>query len=931
MTSAPDENRDPQDPSDKMAEIDRPSDKTAKIAQCEMAEIDRPYMEAVRKLLLELIRDLGTDISEIAEGLILSRTVVSDLLDGKKNYEELRLSIGRIFHLHKILSDTERVDKKRRSKRKTGKLEEDNSNAQLQSIQDVRERAKENRTKFKENGLDRLLIAAGFQPVNLKMLPVLPEQYPQLAQIIFLSGGTQLEQDLFFQITKQQLDLLIGNWNSDDSHLKVTSNDKIGTILKENLKANQIIIPEQKDRIIEKYDKFIRNKNLLLSHQPLTNVEHLGLFTTILLNELTDNERMKMGLRVTRYESIPLSISILDMCFERKIREKIESIKKECEEKLYAHKDEQGKTISNLDYYITSVNKTLITCECNLLDNDKQVINKKSIKFEYISSGTNLATSLSSISLSMGFQYWTNPIKFEMKTLASNVESLVKTTIVIGDDKVSFQGDWVGVDLMLSAFQATIIAGEKWLYKETNGNETAIIEYKKLFLSLANIRDEFDKIRDIHNQYKFDHDGLRLSFIKLENQSKKCIDNIANIYQKALPLEKIFNTFLPNFYRINILSKIHRLQLCNIQGSLTEAKSLIKEIDELFVKCSEQENNRDMVGFEILHPSRIMFETEKLLYNLSSGCEYENNGIYQDIISSSLINFFTLSNQSLEKIENENLVRIKPYLQRDCSPKAPGLDIYQSLAYSHSIIGRWLLYLGQEQEELDKAFNHFLKAAYYFSRIGFAQRSARNIALAGRARVRSQNGKEAKECKELAEDIVKKYLKGASGEKYNNSMFSEINLLDAEYDLIITKDYSSGLKKCLQGLKGALWLGLNRRIADNLYTVSCFAKLMSNENFESLLRDVFPELWEITGVEKIKQELTFYKENKTEQEVIELLVSIQKDPKTTWNKVAQEFNDKSAQIWHRWYQDASGKTEDGHPIGKAIKNGDFLKPLSKHS
>jgi hypothetical protein len=915
---------------------------SAKDSASYIEEIDRRYTNGFRNLLEEYRSTIATDISEIAEGLQLSRPVVGDFMNGKR--EDLPLSIGRIVHLHKILSDPDRLSKKRPGNRAGSKSEKDSPNIQQeneqnqgerQSTTQARKEAKDKRIDLGINGPDRLLIEAGFQPYRNKMIPVSSQQYSQLSLIRLMYNDRAIGQDLFMQIIQQEIE-----------HIGMRSGQK--ELSSDQGKASEYLLNEIKNttwmsgkrkQIIETNYKKAQNATDKKPEE-FNDHENLGLLSSILHNQLQEEEEIKFRLRVDKIETIPLASFIpTKIKGERVSRDANEFLDRidnigiaKCEYDLGNPPREETDKKSIRP--IHPVTRTIVTCR----DGDDL------IKFEYISAGTHLSTAICAISLNMGLNEAIKSMKIDVRCLGKDIQSLVKASVTLGENNKLVLGEWVESDLIKSLIQAMIVAGRRWLYKEIPSGK--LDEYKKIVKNMAEIRSMFYEQRIIYDGYDFNDSRTSVDkFIDINSQSAKWIEYILKIQSESSEIAKIWNTFISSFNRIRILSQIYILHHRNIQVSHSQCRSLLEKIDADFnsinieAKSQQEELDRNYKS-KLVRSSKISFEAEKIAYNLSFGIPWRGDSTEEEAENLLQSNNLLESLQKLDKIiDNCNYLKKLSKENRTADDntdsaisKYPVYDMHYSLGSYHSIVGRVLFYKATSQEEIQESCDRFLRAVYFFEKIGLTRKVERNLTLAGRANVRSGQIKNADACKELSEFILDKHALQTNAKIDGNfklSMESRLNLLKGEYSrLLQSNGYASSLNSCLESLRGALWLGLNRHIVDNLYTISRCADEMGNTEYNLMHFDELDLSMQLIDIHKVF--ISVPEENLIAQRVISMLYDIGEkavkkkatDNPLKWRDVAKEFRDKSASIWTSWYREATGDETGEHPFATEITKQD---------
>jgi hypothetical protein len=857
--------------------------------------IDKDLMNRFRDLLFHYIEILSTDYTEIADGLGVSRPTLTKFMDG---CNELPLSVGSIRHLHKVLSDPEQLNKPRRRSNKA-KISQSTSTKDREKF---RQDARDNRTKLQKEGADRLLIAAGFQTSKKVMLPVSPLQYSQLSSIVFLYEERPISQDLFFQITERAIDNIL------DSHNK----NSIEEELSKRIDDNHWMSDDEKNNINKKYKQA---KSALEKYaKTLSQSEQVELFTSILHNELQVEKEIGFKLRIISIEQIPLSLPWREEENDLEVKNlqgKIKENIKDCESELGNELTKGSeKDLPRLKYPVHSLTRTIVTC--------REGEQGGELKFEYISTDTHIGSAISALSLNMGFHRSREPIKFEIKCLEEDIQSLVKASVRIGkEDQVL--GQWVSGDIIEALLQAMTIAARKWLYKKIE-SDTILELYKETVKNTSKLRTDFYKQRIAFDGYDFNDNRASVGeFEKIEERAAEYIEKIENTLSenKKNIQSDMWSTFRSNFDRILIGSQIYMLHHSIIQANHTESEKWLKKIDK-------------HLGYEVhddrtLIPSQIAFEAEKIAYNLAFGIPWQSDNKHSNSSSIQVINLLESNNilSDIEKIYKRIEYFLDAYKQRETFSNEPGYDIHYGLGSYHSIVGRILFYTADSKKEIRHSCQHFFKAIYYFKKIGLSRKVERNLALAGRVKVRSKQIEYASPCKKLSEILLKENINKINAlidPRFELSMKSRLNSLEGEYSLIIDRDREKSLESCLKALKGSLWLGLNRHIADNLYTISRCAEVLGLREIKDDLKKEFSDLWNSKESECLAHYIAEPQKNPTAKTVIFELWKIANNTESfrVWSDAEELLRDTSAKIWTAWYQEAT-KSSGEHPFAVAMK------------
>jgi len=871
-------------------------------------DLDKTIALTLRNLLRRYVKELKTDTKEIADGLGLSRPTVQNFLDIDDDKLKLpdKISRSRIDALWRELTKPEKLDLQNPGKRYRRKPDE----LETHSMEDVRKEAIENRKLLKQRGPDELMIAAGFLPVKMKWIGISTERYPQMMQMASLLKNPILEFDSFMRVTKGELESIIKavdkEVESKRSSTKVEpKNDPIEQI-QQGLIEDPTLDPELRNILSEKIEKAC-SRILGESHRERLSVEEaLGLFSTILSNELNQQERLSLKFRVLYFDLKNLSINLFDRLTFTHVKDAFKEIAIDAEQKLYTI---ASSSKEDREYFIPPVIRAGITCSYSpqSISEENEQKNRENITFSYISCSTALDLAAKTVALHLGFKEARKSPEIGTEKFGSKITSLVKCTATLQCDENGnyVQGDWVDRDFLKTYVQSLLIAGEKWLFFQVKHSGLNPEKYLDMFQTISLLDKELSETRSSFYNYQFSKDFKTSAELKqISNKAHTFLEK----YRKVMQTCKALETFRINLNRIYLLAKIDQLRLVNMQGNLSAAKKLISDIDRCFAKEKME---------EVLCPIAMLFQTERKLYQLSSGKSEKDEKLFDGGT-----NFW-----------EEWLVKTKSNIDYYLllTHNDPDVDVYQSLGTIHSIAGRWLFYLGQSEDELQLGYQYFLKAAHYFSRIGLVHRVSRCLAIAGRAQVRVKNYELADQLREDARKLLSEHLHEGQRNAFTQSILSEIYLLEAEYELHANSNYSRGLELSLQGLKGAMWLGLARRTSDNLHNIWQCAQYLGDKNVEHLLKQVFPVLWdpEELKTRREKQERLNPLENGIAENVIKRLAEIRKRAHDqTWSQVAHQFQKMSSDIWHQWYRESTKDLGGQHPIGKLIDNDEFLKLVS---
>lgn len=819
---------------------------------------------------------------------------------------------AKVYSLWEELTKPEKIDPDRVTKQYRRTPDDPESF----SSEEIRTRAIANRQLLQDRGPDELLIAAGYLPRQAKWIGISPERYPQLLQVTILLDNNLLDFDSFMRVTQLYFDEIVKTIG-----LQIAADSNPSQTVANTLSKNPTIDPEFRSILTRKYAKAC-NRILCEGHRlSLTSTEALGLFSTILSNEVSRLERTELKLRVVNLDLQSLSFSL-----SQKIASKF--VDEDISRAAFLAEKELG-IISNMstrdgEVQLPPVINSVITCSFS--SPSPEIHQAKIVQFNYANCGTVIGTAIHAVSLHLGLHSSLKTLHIDTHALGSEVGALVKCTATLGfkESQPHVQGSWVDRDFMKTAIQSLLEAAEKWLFGRAYSNLVGEQTHMNVVIEFSNLQGKLNQIRDYFFSYQF------LEEIKSATAAQQVTtaDKLSGIAQevmdcldKLVPNETRFTTWSTlsiGLYRIYVLAKLHELRLMTMQGNLDGARKAARSLRRTF---------QEPILETTLQPLLLFFRAEEMLLALSAGHEARlfQAGVpyWQQFLEDSkeqISHFLASSSQSQDQC-----------LSFSCGPD---IDVYQSLGTLHSIAGRWLFYLGKSKPELNHSYEYFLRASHYYSRIGFAQKSARCLALAGRAQVRLGNRDKVDELIKIARSLIEENLHIGQRAAFQQAALSEIHLLEGERSLVLDSRPDRGIRSSLEGLKGALWLGLSRRIADNLYSISRCAEKLGENAIETELREIFQVLWEPDENRNKKRKLVRLNplNNVVAADVINLLFDLKKQSSLlTWGQVAYRFQACSSHIWDVWYRESSDGGAGSHPIAQLIKSGEFLKSVDREA
>lgn len=835
--------------------------------------------EALREMLHFFLDKMGATQVELSEGMGVSRPVVIDFLNNEKE----RLPVDR----QGLIELCNRLQSRRISKRKS-KKEGEKTRAEIESNPD------ELRKLLGKVGSDELLESAGFLPENTNIIRITPERFFQVAQVVALLEFLRFED---FLPTTQEFLAIASNKiaiASKKSFGEYQENDFLGYLI-ENLRkfepmtSNLSIMLGLKLRL-EVIDKLQRTWKRLKAggKTNFTQQEAIALFLSIAIKEQMPKYLANLHLRVEKLEFQILSQSISKEAEYSAVYDKFIQIANQAECDLNTSNIclTTQPEIQSFNSH-SPVMMAVVTCRFSHDDKPSEFL-----EWMYTSNNTMVENAIGACSLHMGLTKEVAEITLLTKTLDSSIDSLVETTVILGN-KQHYQGIWVDRDSMITILQAIVCSTKLWLADKSCSGELDLEIYNSAFKALSELRKQLTKARKAFQKFQF------LGKECNSTEIKRIADTAKNELKK-ISQDKIYFSYRLNFYRCYFLAKRLELRLSNAQGNIINARLLIQEI--------KQDLESDEQVKEELLPIQALIHSEVYLYELSCG---HNPDLFESSKRSKWL--------GLEEWDSKIRGAIKP---GSCY-KDPGLDIYQALSEIYGNVGRIEFYLGSERSTLEKAAEYFLRAAHYALRIGLTQRASRWIALAGRVWVRLGEDNLPKQASKFADKLAKTDLTFGHSHEFCQAVLSEVSLLDGEYLLLIQNEPTKALEHFLSALKGSIYLGLNRRICDALFNISRCSNKLGNFSIKKGLSIVFKE--EDKLIESNKNKLNPMSNN-TSEKVLDLLCSLwNREDNPTWFQVQGEFSSLVAQTWQGWHSDTSepGATTR-HPIAECIESESWL-------
>ena len=430
--------------------------------------------------------------------------------------------------------------------------------------------------------------------------------------------------------------------------------------------------------------------------------------------------------------------------------------------------------------------------------------------------------------------------------------------------------------------------------------------YYEVCQAIAEIEKSLTYCQKLTSGYVFQIDR-RLNDRSVKSYLKKAIEQIQEIQKTYLKAHPIFREFYgSDLERQLCMANLILARSAHIQINMTEAAEFLSEVGSALNGNSQISEYKPVV---------IMYRLEEMLHRFLSG-------------DRSFIEQKQWQSPSSSYNINNCLDELKTYIKEGNSKYGsyPGrfdFDVY--LCASEIFARSARLDFCSELEsvqKLDTAAENFLMAAYCSSKIGLRLKAAHLLANASRVYCRLGDGDQAEKLANLTENIIKAEMKPTDVFSYQEAILAEVNIARGERLLLIDGSFTEALKMFFLSLKGSIYLGFARLIAQNLYNIArvCEELKTSKLKFAMLLVKYFDKQYLELFDEKKGWEKT-----KVANEAMNFLSNL--DSGTDWETIAKLFKEEAKSIWHQWFEEANPGKEGNHPVEDAIDNYKFLCKL----
>ena len=422
--------------------------------------------KSLRKLIEFLNKECLVTQGELAEGLGISRAVVSKYFSDKENYvlPIVRENIISLFNYIKKNEDNPPTAKGITD----AKLSVEEKEKKIKAAMDFREQIA---------SVDEFLEMAGYLPEHNKNIQVSTNIFQMVLEI-----ATELEllsvenaQNLSFDFKSLLHTKSKTSSQTDEDDRKDYLAERIAEIVTDNRIPLTLI---EKLSIKQKLQK-VKIKLEQRNKKTFTEQEALALFISIAIKEklLRDLEDISIRLEKVEYQTLSFSINSGD---EFKDLHQIiwGKIAREEEWKLVVYTEENKMLEVDTFHEYEPVLLAKLTCIFRYKNQAER------LTFTYMSNNTFLENGVAAIGLNLGFSPELGDINFlSTKVISTDKNGLVETTVLL-KEKVDenenkyqyYQATWVDIDTFKATLQAILSASIHWLSYHARDNNNGLLQ-----------------------------------------------------------------------------------------------------------------------------------------------------------------------------------------------------------------------------------------------------------------------------------------------------------------------------------------------------------------------------------------------------------------------------------------------------------------------
>lgn len=845
------------------------------------------YWEQLRQELDRYKTDLGATNTELAQCMGISRQpLVMFMQDAKKG---LPIQRWNLMQLWDLLTDPTYSQKK------------------------LSHAAQSHRAKLRQQGPDALLKAAGFLPQTQKpTLDVHPSRFQQIHRIVSRLSNLPVSDFAEFITLTDFLEMFVTNsfpgkhkvffelTQCDTNDTVLTSMDKQINRIDRWVEKNRL--PNAPEGVIKQKLQGALSRLAISGKSELNNAEFFELYMSIAENERLNSHIDKcLKMRITQCQFTTLNFPLKPFLSHRETDYIWHDIEKACLDAEQHLRPEILDRSNPEDAVSEPVIEALITCNFRVEDKGK------SVRWRYSTSTTHFETMLAALGRGMGYDAELELVDFSTRTLGHKDYSLIRSSTAFRpinhqDDPHNcriYQSVWIDRSTVLGILQSAVVAVRSWL-AENFPDESSCRSYYDVCRAVAEIDDNLVQGKKVLNGYRIQQVDYGKGLSANEYLETAVIEKINHLKQGVLKqyskLRDCYEADLDHKYWIAKLACAHSAM---IEGNMIIASRLLVEMQD-FLNTSSHE-----------HP----------LLQVAYSMEYNLQQFYQG-------DGYIFSDSRQWRIELPKAIQALSCHINDskqiCGRFDSDIYIHASEVWGRLARLNFCCSNQDEIEYLNASVQQFLMAAYCSSKTGNRHRAAHWISNASRSCVRLGEGDRATAFAELAERIIKRAIEPTYSLEYQDAIRAEVNIARGERLLLIEKNFAGSLDCFLRSLKGAIYIGFTRLIADNLYNIARAAQNLGNYRIRKSFESAFgKDDWKTYQSEWLLNEADQgWQENKIAAEAIQFLNKLNKDE--DWSAVAPHFRQQAQKVWHGWANFNSHQSKLHHPIEMAMESEQFL-------
>lgn len=445
----------------------------------EYRDEQKRYLQRLREELKEFNIKFGASMTELADGLAISRQKLYDFL--KDEDEDLAINRSQILNLWKRLIEAEGI-----------KLSEE----------EIRKRE-----HLKSIGPNDLLMKVGFLPRDTKEVSYKEIEKPQVRRVISRLSGPWIKDDAVRAlIIDNFLDQILEQGRPDERYDTVRfSGSNAENWIKDLYDGFEFSDLEM--RSLEKYRKELR-KLANSGKTQFSAAELYELYQSILEHETLNTDTAERII-VTDCQFRTLSIAT-DILTDSK--EELLNVYKNAEIKLisFLTGSDTSNLLQELDQsqnLFTPVTEVTISCSFYIDQHWKR------IDLHYASTATHIENMI--VALEKGLNYPLETTGFFVRAIGRNSKSLARISVSLSENEKAdqvYQGWWVTSNTIIGILNSIVDAFKKWIQAKSFD---AARYYKRCFL-LAQINENLiDSINLLFEKEPYGN-GCRPSKVLLE-------------------------------------------------------------------------------------------------------------------------------------------------------------------------------------------------------------------------------------------------------------------------------------------------------------------------------------------------------------------------------------------------------------------------------